>query len=418
MSTSSTIGNYLLDRLKALGIHHIFGVPGDYNLGFLDQIEQTEGLVWIGNCNELNAAYAADGYARLKRCAAIVTTMGVGELSAMNGIAGSYAEHVPVVQIVGVAASNAIRDGAIVHHTLGDGNFTHFSVMAKEVTVAQTTLTAENARTEIDRVLRACWLQKRPVHINLPSDVCTLPTQPPEGPLMLSDYESDATALERFLTRAAQRLTAARQPAILADFEVDRYHLAEQLRQLVEATGFPIALLSMGKGLFDETHAQYLGIYQGALSDPVVKRQIEEADCLLCIGVKYTDVDTGGFTHHLDPHAMIELHPASASIEHIIYQDVSMKDVLEQLTMRLPPRDPAQFHLRSFKERSPDVRRPFEARPTTPLTQQRFWHALSRFLKEGDVVLAEQGTAFYGTLTFPLPAKTSFIGQPLWASIG
>jgi indolepyruvate decarboxylase len=72
-----------------MGVRHVFGVPGDYNLGFLDQIVNMEGLEWIGNCNELNAAYAADGYARVNGIAALVTTFGVGELSAINGIAGS-----------------------------------------------------------------------------------------------------------------------------------------------------------------------------------------------------------------------------------------------------------------------------------------------------------------------------------------
>src|SRR5699024_3176843 len=112
-----------------LGIRHMFGVPGDYNLAFLDNVNDYEGMAWVGNRNELNAAYAADGYARLNGIAALATTYGVGELSAINGIAGSYAEHVPVVKITGAPTTKVIDDGLYVHHTLGDGKFDHFSRM-------------------------------------------------------------------------------------------------------------------------------------------------------------------------------------------------------------------------------------------------------------------------------------------------
>ncbi|GES96150.1 alpha-keto acid decarboxylase family protein [Rhizophagus clarus] len=134
------VAEYLIKRLKQLGVRHIFGVPGDFNLKFLDLIEDEEGIDWIGGCNELNAGYAADGYARVNKIGALVTTFGVGELSAINAIAGSYAEMVPVVHIVGI-------------------------------TVAQASLNQVNAKSEIDRVLRECYLKARPVYISLPTDV-------------------------------------------------------------------------------------------------------------------------------------------------------------------------------------------------------------------------------------------------------
>src|SRR3954447_2714498 len=94
-----TVGQYLATRLVQLGAHHVFGLPGDFNLSLLDQMATVEGFHWVGSTNELNAAYAADSYARVRRgIGALVTTFGVGELSAINGVAGSYSEDVPVVQ--------------------------------------------------------------------------------------------------------------------------------------------------------------------------------------------------------------------------------------------------------------------------------------------------------------------------------
>lgn len=100
-SVTMTVGEFLLRRIREAGVSHAFGVPGDYNLELLQQLEDTSTLEWIGTCNELNASYAADGYARLNGLAALIVTNAVGALSAINGVAGSYAEHVPVVCICG-----------------------------------------------------------------------------------------------------------------------------------------------------------------------------------------------------------------------------------------------------------------------------------------------------------------------------
>ncbi|MBI0575562.1 thiamine pyrophosphate-binding protein, partial [Pectobacterium parmentieri] len=98
---------------------HLFGVPGDYNLHFLDHVIRNPDITWVGCANELNAAYAADGYARCRPAAALLTTFGVGELSAINGIAGSYAECLPVIHIAAAPCLASQRNGELLHHTLG-----------------------------------------------------------------------------------------------------------------------------------------------------------------------------------------------------------------------------------------------------------------------------------------------------------
>jgi len=116
------LGVYIWRRLASLGIEHVFGVPGDFNrkhsllrtrdnankrnaVGLLDQIYDVPELTWLGTCNELNGAYAADGYTRIKgHPAALLTTYGVGELSAMNGVAGAYAEHAGMIHLVGMTS--------------------------------------------------------------------------------------------------------------------------------------------------------------------------------------------------------------------------------------------------------------------------------------------------------------------------
>ena len=81
-----TVAEYVVDRLADLGIDRVFGVPGDYAFPFDDAIEDCDRLQWIACANELNAAYAADGYARVYGASILSTTYGVGELSALNGV--------------------------------------------------------------------------------------------------------------------------------------------------------------------------------------------------------------------------------------------------------------------------------------------------------------------------------------------
>jgi pyruvate decarboxylase len=68
------LGRYIWQRIHECGVNHIFGVPGDFNLTLLDYIYDVDGLEWVGNTNELNAAYAADGYARVRNGAGCLVT--------------------------------------------------------------------------------------------------------------------------------------------------------------------------------------------------------------------------------------------------------------------------------------------------------------------------------------------------------
>lgn len=414
-----TIGEYLLHRLRELGVRHIFGVPGDYNLGFLDHIEADPDLAWIGTCNELNAAYAADGYARIAGAGALVTTFGVGELSALNGVAGSFAEYVPVVAITGAPSTAVQGSGAMMHHTLGTGDFAVFARMYEQVTTAQAHLTQDNAAAEIDRVLGVCLRRKQPVYISLPADIAAAKIEAPRAPLPPSEYSSDPDALEEAVAAAVEFLEGAERPAVLADVGVDRYRQQGSLRRLLQATGYPWATMTMGKGVLEETNPQFIGLYDGALSDAYVRGRIEEADCILTIGTLLTDFNTGGFSAKLDPGRTIEVRGATLKIRRALYHQVAMRDVLPALASRLRHRPSAELDIRpAAQSLDPGFLEPFVPQAGAPITQRRFWHRLSRFLREGDVVLAEAGTALFGAVVMPLPPGVSFVSQLLWASIG
>jgi indolepyruvate decarboxylase len=163
LSMSKTVVEHVLGRLKSIGIDHIFGVPGDYAFPVEDAIVNFPGIEWVGCCNELNAAYAADGYARIHGLGAVNTTYGVCELSAINGIAGAYTEHLPLFHLVGMPNMTIQAGHALVHHTLDNGEFDLFRKMTEPAVCASAIMTPQNVAYETERLIAGALYHRRPV---------------------------------------------------------------------------------------------------------------------------------------------------------------------------------------------------------------------------------------------------------------
>ncbi|MGA5655351.1 alpha-keto acid decarboxylase family protein [Rahnella contaminans] len=411
MDNIYTVGDYLLDRLSFSGISELFGVPGDYNLKFLDSVINHQQITWVGCTNELNAAYGADGYARTKGIGALLTTFGVGELSALNGIAGSFAEYVPVIHIVGSPALTSQRKGELMHHTLGDGNFGHFMRMSQPVSVAQAALTPENALSEIDRVIEEVIYHSRPGYILLPSDVAALPVTTRAHALPARQPPFSPSSLEAFVAAAETQLRDARRVSLLADFLADRFDVKAALEEWMEEVPLPHATLLMGKGLFNEQQTNFAGTYSGAGSAASTREAIEGADVVINVGVKFTDTITAGFTQQLPDGKCIDLQPFSARVGDQIFHQLPMAktvSVLHRLTAELA----------SGWQPYPVKRTALPASHEGHFGQYEFWQQIQDFLQPGDILVAEQGTACFGAAALNLPEDCQFVVQPLWGSIG
>ncbi len=411
-----TVGDYLLDRLAELGVSEIFGVPGDYNLEFLDHIVAHPTIRWVGSANELNAGYAADGYGRLRGMSAVVTTFGVGELSAANAIAGSYAEHVPVVHIVGGPSKDAQGTRRALHHSLGDGDFEHFFRISREITCAQANLMPATACREIDRVLCEVREQKRPGYLLLSTDVARFPTEAPGAPLPRYTGGTSPRALADFVAAAAE-LIADHQLTVLADLLVHRLQAVKELEALLAADVVPYATLMWGKSLLDESSPHFLGIYAGAASTQRVRTSIEEAPVLVTAGVVFTDMVSGFFSQHIDPARTIDVGQYQSNVAGRVFAPLEMGAALEALAEILARRGTRSPAVVSAPAESLSEGNETPARDR-PLTQQMLWDRLCVALTPGNVVLADQGTSFYGMADHRLPRGVTFIGQPLWGSIG
>lgn len=419
-SNQIKIGAYLLERLVQLGSQSVQGVPGDFNMGFLDLIEDHPKLKWIGNSNELNAAYAADGYARVKRTiAAVVTTFGVGELSALNGIAGSFSERLPVIHVVGVPSTGAQGSHSLLHHTLGDGRFSAFENMSKEISADSAILKSKQGAGEsIDRILITAMKSARPVYLALPTDLvhATIPAEALKTPLDYSIDDNDAKAEEYVLQVAQKHIADAKSAVILVDACAARHGCIQETHELIEKSGLPVFATPMGKTIVDEDHAQYGGIYVGSLTSEKVKNVVEQADVLITVGSLKSDFNSGNFSYRTPKSSTIELHSDYTTIGYSHYPGIGMKKLLPKLSALLETNGDARRE--ETKKIVPKFENALPHDSSSTITQEWLWPRMGQFFQEQDQVIVETGTSSFGMLEAKLPAKTRWVSQVLWGSIG
>jgi indolepyruvate decarboxylase len=408
------VGEFLLRRLREAGIRHAFGVPGDYNLELLQQLEDSGALEWVGTCNELNASYAADGYARLNGMAALVVTNAVGALSAINGVAGSYAEHVPVVCVCGSIPLRSIERGLGMHHTMADGTWDRFLGAFAQVTAAQARITPANAVTEIDRLILTAWREKLPVYLELPSDIAYLDIQVPAEPLALEDPPSDPERLRSCATAIATRLARAKSPAILLDLDASRYGVGREIMELAQKAQAQVAVVATAKAVIDESFPYYAGLYTGKTSQPRVREAVENSDCLLAIGYRPIDLTTGDFTAAL-PADIIHARGHSVDVGDDNYQAVTLRQVLRAVTDAVPQSASRPARAVAMAAAAPAAATNGDG--SAKLTQAAYWKAIQEYVRPGDVLLVDNGTS-YASFGMKLPPDCTFVVPAVWGSIG
>ncbi|KAF9894153.1 hypothetical protein FE257_009126 [Aspergillus nanangensis] len=408
---SIALAEYLFARLRQLGVDSIFGLPGDYNLKLLDYVTPA-GAKWIGNCNELNAGYAADGYARIRGLGALVTTFGVGELSAVNAIAGSYAERVPVVHIVGTPPRQSQETRALIHHTFNDGEYDRFDRMQEHITVTQAIIKDHRtAPTEIDHALQQCLLHSRPVRITIPDDMVSLRVAA-EGlaqkltvPAPIPQPEVEQQALRLVL----DRIYRSQKPMILVDGESRAFGILDEVDRIVKATQWPTFTSGFGKGLVNESLPNVHGVYT-----PAVKAFVDSCDLILSFGPHYSTTNSYQTATRPRSDVTIDVMGTQIKADTTIFRDLPAQQFLQQLLAELDvARIPSHAPVLPAPATLPTVS------PSDPVSQTAgFWRKLSPFFKEGDIVLAETGTAGYGANDFTLPLHSRLFKPSTWLSIG
>ncbi|KAH8815394.1 pyruvate decarboxylase [Xylogone sp. PMI_703] len=422
MAETVSVGTYIFKRIAQLGVRHIFGVPGDFNLTFLDKVYEVPELTWLGCCNELNGAYAADGYTRIRGLpAALVTTYAVGELSALNGVAGSYAEHAGFIHLVGMPARPLQKGRIMMHHTFKkDMDHAVYISMAEPVSKDRAWLMEDATMADdIDRVIVECVRSKLPVYIYVPVDVVDvkLDASRLNTPLDTSIKNADAATEDKIVKSVLELIKAAKNPVILGDVLTQRHGGEALIRKLADLTRFQSFAAPMSKGIFDEALPYYGGVYGGTASFPGVRELVENSDLVLNVGLLPSSGNTAGFSRDIKDENLVILGVENAHIHGEKFENMHFFPILKRLVVELE-QNPSSYNIpRALTKAKPEPP-VLDSRTSGQITQAYCWQRLGKYLQPNDILIVDSGTSQFGVPDATFPENLSYHTQLFWSSIG
>jgi len=405
------MGQFLFEYLHRRGVRHSFGVPGDFALPTYAWLEKSP-IQSVTMTHEPGAGFAADAYSRINGIGLVVVTYCVGGLNVLNSIAGAYAEKSPVVVVSGAPGRKDREKDPLLHHKVK--TFETQRRVYDEVTVASTVLLDEDrAAFEIVRCVESCLRHKRPVYIEVPTDMVdreipTVEAHPPPAP------KSDPQTLAAALDEAAKMLKAAKKPVLFAGVELHRFGLTDVAVKMAERLNIPIAADLLSKSAVPENHRLYLGVYGGAMSsDSVVRDYVEDSDCVLMLGNFITDMNLGIYTAKLDRRFSILATTEAIRVRYHRYEDVEFQDFLHGLSrLRLPAK--------TFKNPNlPTAPKPLaKGELTDGLTMKDVFRIVSLHIDENCCVVSDVGDAIFGAVGIRTARRAEFIAPAYYLSMG
>ncbi|MEW6354929.1 MAG: thiamine pyrophosphate-binding protein [Planctomycetota bacterium] len=410
MVKQQSIGQYLLNQLHQRGVRHIFGIPGDYVLGFYEMIGKSR-IKHIGTTREDSAGLAADAYARVNGIGAVCVTYCVGGLNITNPIAGAYAEKSAVVVISGAPGLKERERNPLLHHRVRD--FATQKEIFEKITVASAALDDPlTAFHEVDRVLHALERYRRPVYFEIPRDMvhAARPHVPRrEPPIPVADPET----LQEAIAEATRMINASKRPVIIAGVEVHRFGLQDSLVKLIQKTNIPVAATLLGKSVISEAHPMYIGIYEGAMGRKEVTDYVESSDCVILLGAFMTDINLGIYTANLDQGASVYATSEKVTIRRHSYEDIRFRDFFAALLKakfkhRKSPKLPEMHNIGAEPEPPPDSK----------MTVKNLFRELDGFITKDMVVVSDIGDCLFGAVDMKIRERTEFISPAYYTSMG
>lgn len=429
-ATEFTVADYLLTRLKQLNVTDVFQIPGDYVKHFTQALEHFNGINTIGAINELDAAYAADAYARTRGLAAVSLQFGVSTFSALNAIAGAWVERSPIAVISATPGAD-MRDitdmyDVLFHHSTGDLDADR--KVYENVTVKAITLSTNvGADEQIDELLIDAITDKRPVYIACYKEVWGQPCpRPPKTPLKPRVAKSPELALRNAVDQAWTQIAAAKQPLIFAGVEILRFGLSDLLKQIIDASGFLYTTTTLGKTVLDEKGDKFIGTYADAASIESVLDVVHASDCVLTLGTIITD-DYLAFieSRYAD---MVLANTSGVRAGYFKYGAVTMQDFMEALLAKFKA-DKA-YPIKVKAPPQPKYPQPwtgnsdpvYHDKPQI-ITYNRFFEHTMKFLQDSnllkDIVMTYGvSSSMYVATNCHGLSQGSFISSAAWQCIG
>jgi TPP-dependent 2-oxoacid decarboxylase len=414
------VGSYLIQRLYDHGVRHIFGVPGDFVLGFYQQLMQSNKLKIINTCDEQGAAFAADAYARINGLGVVCVTYCVGGLKVVNATAQAFAEKSPVVVISGAPGIKERIKNPLLHHKVRD--FDTQQKIFEHMTIDS--ILIDNPRTaakDIDRVLSSATRYKRPVYIELPRDKISIPIyqeQYIDSSIPYSKtYETDTDSMHEALVEATEIINSSKQPVIVAGIEIHRFALQDKILQLAIKTNIPIAATVLSKSVISEDHPSYIGVYEGAMGHHSVREYVESSDCLILLGALMTDVNFGISTTPIEQSKSIYVTSEKLSIKHHNFENVLLQDFLTKL-IEAPLIRKDSVLVEKQVDVNKNNNKQFSAAKDQNITVKRLFERLDFSITDNTIVIADVGDSLFGALDLTIHGQTEFLSPAYYCSMG
>jgi indolepyruvate decarboxylase len=398
-------------------LKHHFVVPGDYNLALLDQLLSNSDMQQIGCANELNASFAAEGYARAHGAAACVVTFSVGALSALNGIGGAYAENLPVILISGGPNTNDAGAQHLLHHTLGAHDFSYQRKIAEHLTCAAVAVSsADDAPFLIDHAIRTALREHKPAYIEIPCNLASTACASP-GPIssLTQAVPSDPDTLQSAVEAAVAFLASRSKPMLLAGPKLRTAGAQAAFLKLAEALGSAVAVMPSAKGFFPEDHPQFAGIALGEVSTHGCNELLDWTDGLLCAGAVFTDYSTVGWTSLPAAKDMIE-----ARIDRIIlpghdFSNIRMADFLSALADKVQKNPATMVQYARFQAlNAPQAVVSAQGK----LTRHEIFLQVQAMLTTESTLFVDTGDSWFNGMYMKLPRGANFEIEMQWGHIG
>lgn len=418
---ATTVGHYLATRLEQIGLEHYFQVPGDYNLQLLDELLKNDNLKMVSCTNELNASYASEGYARANGASACVITFNVGAFSALNGVAGAYAERLPMIFISAGYNTNDEASGRFLHHTIGTTDYSYQEEMFRPVTCKTVRiLTAEEAPAKIDDAVATALRESKPCYIEIASNLADAECPEPQPKQFPRAWELpyDADAVEQAADAVAKQLNAAEKPILLAGPHLRPYGAIDAFKRLAEALGCAVAVQPNAKGFFPEDHPQYIGHYLGTSSAPGAEAMVDLSDCVLAAGPMFTDYSTVGWTTTVpNDSGYIAIAEDGVTTPEGNYTNLPIAPVLDVVAQKVE-KNSATIEQYNRDDVTGEQAEYTPAADGEQLTRAEMVHQINELITQESTLFAETGDSWFNGMHMQLPGGAGFEIEMQWGAIG
>lgn len=437
------LGEFLVAYLRRLGVKRMFGIPGDLVLRLFSQLGERGRWKIVTFSHEPAVGFAADGYARATGSLGVAcVTYGAGGHNMVNAVAGSYAEHVPVLVISGGPGDEERKFGTLIHHQ-ARAIESQLEIYREVTAAAQVIADPRTAAEEIDRVVRTMWREQRPGYLEIHRDMVDRTIEVPraiaeeKSPLELP--RSNPDKVREAAREATARLDRAQRPVVLVGIETFRFKAQREVLALCERLGAPVLVTMLSKGAVPMDHPLYMGVYMGAHSPVAIRRRVEQADLVLDLGSMVTDIES--VKHPLEGERSIRAIDRRVDVSFHSYNDVGLRDFVRALldekprahrekvayhdNLPAPPRWLAELPARGAggrRKKAPTVAAPRvpDARRGGTVRVAEMLLVLNHFLegRKDFVVVAEAGDMLFAGIDVRVAGKASYFAQGFYASMG